>query len=144
MIVAPATLLDLDAIDAIERHSFPAAWPRATWEAELSRAWAHVDVMRDDAGRVIAFCNYWLVADELHVHSIAVDPDHRGGGVARALLAHVLAAAVAAGAQLATLEVRRSNAPAIALYTRAGFATIHVRAAYYQDGEDALVMTRAL
>lgn len=142
--IEPATARDLDAIDAIERHSFPTPWPRATWEAELQRAWAHVDVLRDDAGRVLAFCNYWLVADELHVHSIAVHPDHRGRGLAAQLLAHVVAAAVAAGAQLATLEVRRSNAPAIALYERAGFATIHVRAAYYQDGEDALVMTRRL
>jgi ribosomal-protein-alanine N-acetyltransferase len=57
------------------------------------------------------------------------------------LLAHALAEGRAAHCTLATLEVRRGNAPAIALYERAGFRTVHVRARYYQDnGEDALVM----
>ena len=73
--------------------------------------------------------------------AIATQPDQRGRGIGAQLLAHVLAAARRAGCTLATLEVRRSNAPAIALYERAGFRTVHVRARYYQDdGEDALVM----
>jgi len=57
----------------------------------------------------------------------------------------VLDGARAAGCLLATLEVRRSNAPAIALYEHAGFRTVHVRARYYDDDdEDALVMLREL
>ena len=56
-------------------------------------------------------------------------------------VAHVLDVATRASCTLATLEVRRSNKPAIAMYERAGFKTVHVRAKYYQDdGEDALVM----
>jgi ribosomal-protein-alanine N-acetyltransferase len=142
--IEPATAADLDAIDDIERHSFKSPWPRATFEAELGREWARLDVMRD-AGRVIAFCNYWIVAPELHVLAMATHPDCRGRGIATALLAHLLAAAASAGCTLATLEVRAGNAPAIALYRRAGFRTVHVRARYYQDdGEDALVMLRGL
>jgi ribosomal-protein-alanine N-acetyltransferase len=138
--IAAATPADLDAIDAIERVSFPAPWPRETFAAELDRAWARIDVARD-GGRLVAFCNYWLVTTELHVLAIATDPAARGRGIARALLAHVLAAGVAAGCTLATLEDRRSNAAAIALYERSGFKTVHVRARYYHDdGEDALVM----
>lgn len=138
--VAPATSADLDAIDEIERVSFPAPWPRATFAAELDRAWARVDVARE-AGQIVAFCNYWLVTTELHVLAIATVPRERGRGIARDLLAHVLARGVSAGCTLATLEVRRSNTAAIALYERAGFKTVHVRARYYHDdGEDALVM----
>ena len=138
--VAPAMSADLDAIDDIERLSFPAPWPRETFAAELAREWARIDVARD-AGRLVAFCNYWLVVNELHVLAIATHPDVRGRGVARELLRRVLATGVRAGCTLATLEVRRSNAAAIALYERAGFKTVHVRARYYQDdGEDALVM----
>jgi ribosomal-protein-alanine N-acetyltransferase len=138
--VAPATSADLDAIDEIERVSFPVPWPRETFAAELDRAWARVDVARQ-AGRIVAFCNYWLVTTELHVLAIATLPGERGRGIARDLLAHVLAVGVTAGCTLATLEVRRSNAAAIALYERAGFKTVHVRARYYHDdGEDALVM----
>jgi ribosomal-protein-alanine N-acetyltransferase len=142
-IIEPATAADLDAIDEIERHSFTAPWPRETFAAELGRAWARLDVMRE-AGRVRAFCNYWVAVPELQVLAIATHPDHRGRGLAGELLADVLARGAASGCELATLEVRRGNRPAIALYERAGFTTIHTRARYYQDGEDALVMSRAL
>ena len=142
--IEPATAADLDAIDEIERRSFPAPWPRATFEAELSREWARLDVVRD-AGVVVAFCNYWIVTTELHVLAIATHPEHRGRGIAATLLRHVLDTAIATGCVLATLEVRRSNLAAIALYERAGFKTVHVRARYYQDDdEDALVMLRGL
>ena len=145
MVIAPATLADLDALDAIERHSFARPWPRATFEAELARDVARLDVAR--APGVIGFCNYWIVGDphgaagEVHILAIATHPDHRRAGVGAALLAHALDQGRAQRAGLATLEVRRGNLPAIALYERAGFRTVHVRRQYYQDnGEDALVM----
>ena len=150
MIIAPASAADLDAIDEIERHSFPRPWPRATFEAELTRELARLDVAR--APRVIGFCNYRLAPDpaggagggELEILAIATHPDHRRGGVGAALLEHALAAGRAAGCPRALLEVRRGNAPAIALYQRAGFRTGRVRAGYYADGEDALVMITAV
>jgi [ribosomal protein S18]-alanine N-acetyltransferase len=145
MIIAPATAADLDAIDEIERHSFPRPWPRATFEAELTRERARLDVAR--VPRVIGFCNYRLAPDpagaadgELEILAIATHPDRRRGGVGAALLEHALATGRAAGCPRALLEVRRGNAPAIALYQRAGFRTVHTRAGYYADGEDALVM----
>jgi len=154
--IAPATAAELDAIEEIERHSFPRPWPRATFEAELLREGARLIVARQ-GGRatVIGFCNYWIVVPgpqgrtekdsaaegELHIHSIATHPDHRRAGTGGRLLAHAMDEARALGCTTATLEVRRGNAPAIALYERAGFRGVHVRARYYQDnGEDALVM----
>jgi ribosomal-protein-alanine N-acetyltransferase len=159
--IRPATAADVDAIDEIEQHSFKVPWPRATFEDELAREWARIDVAHV-GGTLVAFCNYWLVipagaqrrdqdaqqaaaGGELHILAIATQPDHRGRGIAGRLLAHVLDVARRAGCSLATLEVRRSNSPAIALYEHAGFKTVHVRAHYYQDdGEDALVMLRGL
>jgi ribosomal-protein-alanine N-acetyltransferase len=140
--IRAATTADLDAIDEIERHSFPQPWPRATFEAELTRDHARVVVA---GSPVIGFCNYWLVAQELHVLAIATHPDRRRGGIGKLLLDHAIADARATGCTLATLEVRRGNLPAIALYERAGFATVHIRARYYQDNdEDALIMTSEL
>ena len=155
----PATEADLDAIDEIEQHSFKSPWTRETFAGELKREWARIDVVRSGA-RVIAFCNYWLVTPrglqgpdgkeqraegELHILALATHPDFRGKRIATQLLEQVLAKARATGCSLATLEVRRSNRPAIALYERAGFKTVHVRARYYQDdGEDALVMLRGI
>jgi len=142
--VRAATSADLDAIDAIEQHSFTRPWPRSTFEAELTREWAHLDVGML-AGRIVAFCDYWIVVPELQILAIATHPDFRGRGIGREMLDHVLAASARAGCQLASLEVRAGNRPAIALYEHAGFKTVHVRARYYQDdGEDALVMLRGL
>lgn len=143
MILAPATVADLDAIDDIEHHSFPQPWPRATFEAELTRDHARLVVARDRS--VAGFINYWLVAGELHVLAIATHPDRRRAGIGKLLLDHALAEARQTSCTLATLEVRRGNAPAIALYERAGFQTVFIRARYYQDNdEDALIMTSEL
>jgi [ribosomal protein S18]-alanine N-acetyltransferase len=138
-----ASTRDLDAITDIDRHSFPRPWPRATFEAELARDCGRLIVARERG--VIGFCNYWIVADEVHILAIATHPDRRRGGIGAALLAHALAEGRAAGCRLATLEVRRTNTPAIALYERAGFHAVHVRTNYYQDdGSDAVVMLSEL
>jgi [ribosomal protein S18]-alanine N-acetyltransferase len=157
-VTAPAPL-EITSIDEIEQHSFKSPWSRQTFEGELLREWARLDVARS-GGRIVAFCNYWLVTPrgedlakasnkraegEVHILAIATHPDWRGRGIGARVLAHVIDVACAAGCSLATLEVRRSNRPAIAMYERSGFKTVHVRARYYQDDdEDALVMLRGL
>lgn len=142
--IAPMTPADLEAVDEIERHSFKSPWPAQVFLEELSRDWARVDVARE-RGRVVGFVDYWLVHDEVHLLAIATHPDARRRGIGQRLLDHLLALARARAAALVTLEVRRSNVPAIALYERAGFVTVGVRPRYYaEDSEDALVMTLEL
>lgn len=139
--IAPATAADLDALVELELHAFPRAKGRAQLAAELANPLARIAVVR--APDVVAYCNFWIVAvaGELHIMSIATHPDHRRAGLGAALLGHALAAGRAAGCTLATLEVRKGNVAAIALYERFGFATVHVRRGYYEDnGEDGLVM----
>ena len=132
---------DLDAVDEIERHSFKTPWPAQVFAEELAREWARVDVARE-RGRVVGFVDYWLVQDEVHLLAIATHPDMRRKGVARRLLDHLLDLSRARNSALVTLEVRRSNVPAIGLYERAGFVVVGVRPRYYaEDNEDALVMT---
>lgn len=141
--LAAAQRADLPAIDLIERSSFTEARPLVTFAAELERSISRL-VVAKRAGRVSGYCNYWLVLDEASLLSIAVHPDHRGRGIAGALLAHMLAEATQAGCLRVMLEVRRSNQPALALYQRHGFTVSYQRRAYYSDGEDALVMIRGL
>jgi ribosomal-protein-alanine N-acetyltransferase len=141
-LIERATAADLDAIDEIERHSFTMPWPRRVFENELMRDHARLDVARI-SGRVGGFCNYWIVSDEVHLLAIATHPDLRGRGIAGELIAHMFVAGHAAGCTMATLEVRRSNHPAIGVYRRAGFDVVFVRKAYYRDnGEDALIMRK--
>ncbi len=143
--IAPATAADLDAIAALELLGNRHPWPRSVFEGELARAHAHLDVGRAADSHVVAFCNWWCVAGEVQIHAITAHPALRRAGIGTQLLAHMLDAGGAAGARTATLEVRRTNAPAIALYTRAGFRSVHVRARYYADNdEDALIMMRDL
>jgi ribosomal-protein-alanine N-acetyltransferase len=137
---AQAREADLDAIEELERHAFATPWPRSVFEAELLRSDAHVVLASDERAHILAFCNYRIAERELAIHAIATHPDHRGRGVARALLVHVLDHARAEACTSANLEVRRSNVPALALYSRAGFRTVRVRTRYYRDGEDAIVM----
>jgi [ribosomal protein S18]-alanine N-acetyltransferase len=139
--IAPATAADLDAIDEISRHSFRAPWPRSTFEEELTRGHARLDLAR--RGReVVGYLNYWLVVDEVHLLAIATHPDARRAGVAATLMDHLLAVARGRSARIVTLEVRAGNVAARALYARYGFAEITTRRAYYgDDGEDAVVMT---
>jgi ribosomal-protein-alanine N-acetyltransferase len=142
--IAPMQPEDLDAVDEIERFSFKNPWPAKVFAEELTREWARVDVAREH-GRLIGFVDYWLVHDEIHLLAIATHPDVRRRGIGGQLLAHLIALGRERGSSLITLEVRKGNRPAVALYERAGFAVVGVRPRYYsEDGEDALVMTLEL
>lgn len=142
--VREATPADLDRLAAIEDACFSNPWARDALAAELERSWARVLVAEDESlpgAPLVAFVNYWLVADEVHVLNVATDPRHRRRGHARALLEALMADARAGSARILQLEVRASNTAAIALYERFGFCAVGTRPRYYDDGEDALLMT---
>jgi [ribosomal protein S18]-alanine N-acetyltransferase len=134
--------VDLDAVAALEADTFTNPWTREMLERELRQSdVARVYVLRLPGYRVAAFCACWLVYDELHINTIAVDTRLRRQGLATALMTHLLAEGAAAGARRTFLEVRRSNLPAQSLYERLGFAVSAVRRNYYSHPEeDALVL----
>lgn len=133
---------DLDAVAALEADAFSNPWTREMLARELRQSdVARVYVLRAMGKRVAAFCACWLVFDELHINTIAVDPSLRRQGLAVRLMHHVLADAAREGAEQATLEVRRSNEPALELYRRLGFVVEAVRPRYYTSPEeDALIL----
>jgi ribosomal-protein-alanine N-acetyltransferase len=135
---------DLDGVAALEAASFTNPWTREMLEKDILRSEvAHIFVLRGAGRRVAAFCTCWIVYDELHINSIAVDPELRGRGLATRLMHAVLAEAQRRGAHRATLEVRESNTPARRLYEKLGFSVVAVRANYYtQPEENALILWR--
>lgn len=136
---------DIDAILSIEEASFTNPWTREMYLAELENPdVSHCFLARAaDGAAVVGFCSFWRVLDELHINNLAVASAHRRQGVASALLTHILSDGASHGATRATLEVRRSNGEARALYERFGFAVAGVRRAYYTNpSEDALVLWR--
>jgi ribosomal-protein-alanine N-acetyltransferase len=141
--IVPMKPHDLDDIMEIEKLAFRAPWSRQVFVEELERDWAHVDVLRERVAhaKVAAFVNYWLVRDEVHVLNVATHPDARRNGHAARLLEHVIAFAHREKCRYVTLEVRRSNQPAIRLYRKYGFRPVGIRPNYYvEDNEDAIVM----
>jgi ribosomal-protein-alanine N-acetyltransferase len=91
--------------------------------------------------KLVAYGGIWVVLDEGHIMNIAVHPDYRRGGLASMILLEMLKGAREKGATRFTLEVRKSNEPAIALYERFGFKKAGYRKGYYkEENEDALIM----
>ena len=139
-----ATDADLDGVLAIEDASFNNPTTREWYEAELKRPEVcYIYVLRTADYPVAAFCAFWRVVDQIHINNLAVRPEARGQGLASRLLDKVMAESARVGVERATLEVRRSNTPALRLYAKAGFVEAGVRRNYYtQPVEDALVLVR--
>ncbi len=135
---------DLDGVLAIEQLSFNNPTTREWYQNELQRPdICYVFVLRTPEAPVTGFCAFWKVVDQIHINNLAIHPDWRRRGLGQFLLARVLEEAAALGAPHATLEVRRSNAPACRLYEGAGFHLAGVRTSYYTNPiEDALILSR--
>lgn len=136
---------DLEQVLEIEMDAFRQPWTKQIFHEELARDWAYLEVVRDrgDDGvpKIVAFCNYWLVRDEVHLLNIATHPQRRRRGYARFLMSHLLDFARRHRCRYITLEVRRSNEGALGLYRDYGFEAVGVRPNYYvEDREDAIVM----
>ena len=81
--------------------------------------------------------------DETDMMNIAVHPDFRRQGVARALILALIGELKKRGSRCLTLEVRASNDPARTLYESLGFAHVGTRRNYYQNPkEDALILRK--
>jgi ribosomal-protein-alanine N-acetyltransferase len=135
-------LADLPSVHEIERRSFSTPWPSHAYRTELeTNRLAHYRVVRVDR-RVVAYAGIWLMVDEAHITTFAVDPAWRRRHVGEALLMAMMDLAIERGAREATLEVRLTNLAARRLYEKYGFRPVGIRPRYYSDNnEDALIMT---
>jgi ribosomal-protein-alanine N-acetyltransferase len=135
---------DLREMMAIEEASFSNPWTENLFRGELTCPISRILVGRFRRGHrpgVAAYLVYWLVRDEVHLHSIAVRPEARRNGIATRMLAEAVRRSRREGALRMTLEVRRSNRPAQKMYEKFGFTVQGVRPGYYTDtGEDALIL----
>lgn len=146
----PMSLADVARVREIDMRSFSMPWSERSYRFELTEnehsvVWvAEVEPASEDgSGRqVVGMIVTWVIVDEAHIATIAIDPEYRGRGLGRRLLAIGLRAAYQRGARLAYLEVRRGNLVAQNLYQQFGFRVAGERPRYYQDNnEDALLMT---
>lgn len=134
---------DLEAVLDIDRRAFPTPTPHSTFIYELNEnKLAHYHVLTR-CETVLGYAGYWLMGDEMHISTLAIHPERRGGGLGELLLLNMLTIAQQNPVTMVTLEVRESNSVAQTLYTKYRFDVVGRRKRYYRDtGEDALLMTR--
>ena len=144
LVVEPMAERDLDEVLAIERHSFPSAWSRGSYERELRNDNCYYFCVRS-AGVLVAYAGLWTILDEAHITTIAVHPQWRRRGLATRLMATLIGLAHREGAITLTLEVRERNEAALALYRKLGFEQKGILPGYYGDtGENGIVMSKTL
>ncbi|MFC4726819.1 ribosomal protein S18-alanine N-acetyltransferase [Coralloluteibacterium thermophilus] len=141
----PMREADLPAVAAVEQRAYPFPWSPGIFRDCLRAGYACW--VAEDARGLAGYAVLSVAAGEAHLLNLCVAPEHQSRGLGARLLARIIAAARGADAQRVFLEVRPSNAPAIALYDRAGFNEIGRRRGYYPavgGREDALVLALEL
>jgi [ribosomal protein S18]-alanine N-acetyltransferase len=169
--IRPMTEADISQVAEIEGQSFPTTWPRTAYRRELANRLARYFVLIDrtrppltpddepqrrsfmglfrrkppreeTSDFIVGYVGIWLMVDQAHIVAIAVREEYRRQGLGELLLAESIDLAIANGQESMTLEVRRTNDSAQALYEKYKFLKVGVRKRYYTDNhEDALIMT---
>jgi [ribosomal protein S18]-alanine N-acetyltransferase len=136
-------LRDLSSIEEIERVSYPTPWSRSMFAGEIGKQTSLcLGAFEPETDRLVGYMIVSRYVDAWHVMNVAVAPDHRRRGIAAALLGELFDRTTD-DERGYTLEVRVSNADAIALYEKLGFRSHGIRRGYYTDNrEDALIMWR--
>lgn len=136
--VRPVRMADLNAIAELEKAAFQDFWPSEMLACEIEHPRAILLLALRD-GRPVGYAAFRHAAGEAELLRLAVRPEERRRGVARALFFEGAGRLQAGGIQVVFLEVRLDNAPAIALYESLGFTRTGRRRGYYRDGTDALI-----
>jgi [ribosomal protein S18]-alanine N-acetyltransferase len=135
-----ATIEDADRLVDLDRLCFGKLWSRDQYLREIESPNSDIVLLlRGD--QLIAYGCVWAIVDEAHITILGTHPDHLRKGYARQVLKELLRLAIAREMKRATLEVKESNAAAIALYGAFGFEEAGRRKKYYSDTqEDALIL----
>ena len=134
---------DLDAVEEIERASYPTPWSRSMFVAELRKPSSLALGAYSDEGDLVGYAFVSRYVDAWHVMNVAVSVEFRRRGIATTLLERLFEVTATDSRRGYTLEVRVSNLHAIRLYEQLGFEARGTRRGYYTDNrEDALIMWR--
>lgn len=139
------TAADLDAVIATESSIYPHPWTRGNFADSIAAGY-HCWIV-ECGGGMAGYCVVAVAAGEAHLLNLSVAGPWQRQGIGREILGFVLKLARDYGATKVILEVRPSNAAALALYAAGGFSEIGLRRGYYPAGdarEDAIVLELAL
>ena len=130
---------DLPSIMEIENICFSTPWKLSYFESEMGYSDSTCLTIRCNK-KIIGYVILRTFVDETHIMNIAIHPDYRKNGIATKAIEYVFENISKGNFML--LEVRTSNIAAQNLYKKMGFTHLYTRKAYYDDGEDAIVMVK--
>lgn len=141
--IIPMTEEHVIGIKKVDDLCFESPWSLKSFESELTNPIAFYFVAVSD-GEVIGYCGYWWTFGEAQITNVAVHPEFRQKGIASALMDEMIKHCIDMDVFSITLEVRVSNNPAISMYEKYGFERVGLRPKYYDNKEDALLMTKEI
>jgi ribosomal-protein-alanine N-acetyltransferase len=132
---------DIESVVRVERLCYALPWNSNAYVTELGNPNAFYAVAKQNKALCVGYGGIWIIMDELHITTLAVDPAERGKGTGEMLLVYLMHRGRERRAERATLEVRQSNKAAIHLYHKYGFEDVGLRKGYYSDNnENAIIM----
>ena len=141
MKTVPFSEAHVEGIAQIEKECFSAPWSEESIRAELQNENAHFLVALSGE-KVLGYIGVHEIVGEAYVANVAVSRKYRRSGIASALLGEAEKGAKERGCEFISLEVRKSNVPAISLYEKRGYTVRGVRKNFYSDPtEDGIIMT---
>ena len=137
-----ANAFDLPVFASLDKELFPySPWSASQYKEEFSSPTRHFVVALDDAQNILGYAGVFAPGGaEADVLTVGVVPDHRGKGIAKALIALITDWAKAQGSTAMMLEVKTDNSEAIGLYESLGYSKLNIRKDYFGAGLDAQVM----
>ena len=132
---------DVPDVMSLERRCYTLPWSASAYITEIGNSNARYLIAKQADESLVGYGGVWVVMDEMHITTLAVDPEMRGRRVGERLLINLINEGRKLGAERATLEVREHNYVAHRLYVKYGFADVAMRKAYYSDNrENAIIM----
>ncbi|OGL48109.1 MAG: ribosomal-protein-alanine N-acetyltransferase [Candidatus Schekmanbacteria bacterium RBG_13_48_7] len=145
--ITRAEAIHISDIIRIENETFPCPWPEEAFLEEIHFPFSHFLIAQTVTGNknripvVVGYIIFWSVADEMQILNIATSKNSRRCGIGQKLLDVAIKTALEKKVRIISLEVRKSNLPAINFYKKNGFGIVGIRRGYYSNNnEDALVM----
>ena len=141
-----AHAFDLPTFVSLDKELFPySPWTAGQYKEELSSPTRHFVVALDEASSIIGYAGVFAPgAAEADILTVGVIPEHRGKGIAKALMALITDWAIGQGSTAMMLEVKTGNDDAIGLYESLGYLKLNIRKDYFGTGLDAQVMRLVL
>ena len=140
--IVNAEKVHIPQLEDLEKICFSSPWNAQMLESQLPDD-KHVFIVAERDGKVLGYVGMMYILDEGYISNVAVDPMFRRQGIADALIKELLSRADRLRLSFVTLEVRKSNEAARALYAKHGFSDVGLRKNYYDfPKEDAILMTK--